>query len=519
MRKVLSASLALFAAALFGCSGTPAPAGTTGGTATSSTGGTTAATASGGTTAAAATSTGTSGTTGVPTTGGVTTGPTIGSSGPTSGTGSSGTTSTSSSSSTGGTSATTGVGPWPNAALTQYSPGEEIVDVSTDEAENIWAVSHDALYLLRPGQTQFKKFTDADGLHIANAGSPGIMNVAGGKAGEAFVGYNDVDVNRLPQITGDPTQDAPLYKGGLDHVQLNADGTLAVVHPNLHSNDYWVNYPDGGSDTDASFMEDRGTRRMVYDHASHPGTLYIGWNHGVDRFNWGQVDPVTGAMYGDHVHPIVDTYYPDGGVKTEYMGEWRGLAIDPTQNGTLWMGGEYTGGALGWTPGLHDWTCQSSNPLWCPNGANAFVHAWAKKWGAPLFPVASDGDPMNIRAVAVTPDGTTYFASGPQWNPGTDPVYGVAVFKNGQLSYLDPVSQMHLPSNQLMDMVAMPDGTLAIAVLDAGLYRYNPATGVTSQVQGVPAHINMLYLDKLVNPAALYVATDQGFTVVRDTNP
>jgi hypothetical protein len=382
--------------------------------------------------------------------------------------------------------------------------------VSTDEAQNLWAVSHTALYLLRPGQSTFRRYTAADGLNIANAASPGIMNVAGGHANEVFVGYNGADVSGLPQANGDPAHDAILKKGGIDHVSLNADGTLTVVHPDVHSDDYVVT-TNGVTETDFSYYEDRGTRRMLYDHHFHPGSLFVGWNHGVNRFDWGTTDPITHLPYADHVHPIV-TSQTSGGV-TEWMGEWRGLALDPTHSGMLWMGGQYTGGALNWTAGLYPWTCQRQS---C-NPANNFYRAWAKAYGTPLFPVQNDGDSMNIRAAAVTSDGTVYFASGPQWNPPFDPVYGVAVVTGWSLTYLDPISDLHLPSKQLMDMVAMPDGTLAFAVLDAGLFRYNPTTHQTFQVTGVPNHINMLYLDTTVSPAALYAATDQGFTVVRDS--
>ena len=496
MQKAMRAALIGAAAALWACGGTSAPA-----VPTDTGGGGTTGSVTAGSSASAST-----GTTGIQASGS-TASSASGSTGSTS-------SSTSSSGSTGGstTGVTTGPGPWPTQALTQYGPAqgltEPLVDVSTDEAQNIWAVSSDALYVMRPGDTAFRRYTDADGLHIANSTYPGVMNVAGGKPGEAFVGYNGAEwENGSPQVTGDPSIDAVLNEGGIDHVQLNADGTLTVIHPDIHSNDYVV-----GSETDFSFKEDRSTRRMLYDHYFHDGTLYIGWNHGVSRFDWAKTDPTTGSNFADHVHPIVTSTASDGTV-TEWMGEWRGLALDPAHDGMLWMGGQYTGGALAWTPTLYGWTCQRAD---CANGGNPFVHAWAMAWGGPLFPVSHDGDSMNIRGVAVTHDGTAYFASGPQWNPGVDHMYGVAVVKPEGVTYLDPGADLHLPSNYLMDVVAMPDDTLVFAVMGNGLFRYNPQTGQTAQMAGVPGDVNLIYLDKMVEPAALYAATGEGIFVVRD---
>src|SRR5947208_216313 len=96
------------------------------------------------------------------------------------------------------------------------APRNAVSQRAREGAETVRPVSHAAVYLLAPGGTSFLRYTDADGLHLANAGGPGIMNVAGGRAGEAFVGYNSADVSGLPQLNGDPAHDATLRKGGLD---------------------------------------------------------------------------------------------------------------------------------------------------------------------------------------------------------------------------------------------------------------------------------------------------------------
>ncbi|MHB8879485.1 MAG: hypothetical protein ACYC8T_37810, partial [Myxococcaceae bacterium] len=63
-----------------------------------------------------------------------------------------------------------GPGPWP---LTNRSYGLEhgilespVVGTSTDETQNLWVATHEALYLLEPGQTRFRRYDADDGLHL-----------------------------------------------------------------------------------------------------------------------------------------------------------------------------------------------------------------------------------------------------------------------------------------------------------------------------------------------------------------
>ena len=46
-------------------------------------------------------------------------------------------------------------GPWPLSDLTLYAAGQNltgtVIDAGPDDAQNIWAVTADALYVLRPG--------------------------------------------------------------------------------------------------------------------------------------------------------------------------------------------------------------------------------------------------------------------------------------------------------------------------------------------------------------------------------
>ena len=72
-----------------------------------------------------------------------------------------------------------------------------IIDAGPDQAQNIWAATSDALYVLRPGESAFRRFTASDGLHVQTFTDPAtgqatasnITAMAGGQANEVFVGY------------------------------------------------------------------------------------------------------------------------------------------------------------------------------------------------------------------------------------------------------------------------------------------------------------------------------------------
>ncbi|MHB1845039.1 MAG: hypothetical protein ACYCWW_09425 [Deltaproteobacteria bacterium] len=385
---------------------------------------------------------------------------------------------------------------WPDQPLTVYGPNSGIqelpvVGAQPDEAQNLWVVTHQALYLLRPGQTTFHRYTDADGLHLALSQPPGITAVAGGSAGQAYVGYEG-------WVDGTPNQDTQAQKdmGKLDQVTLNPDGTLTVFRFNVHDSDS-INY-----------WENRSVRRLLYDHTFHPGDLYVGFNHGVDRIN--------GDSYADHVHPEVCLGGCSNPQNTEMIGEWRGLAFDAKHGGAVWMGGEYTAGLLGWTSNLMSWIDNSANP---------FIVAFGDPYppSQPVFEPPQEGDSVDIRAIAVTPDGLVWFASGPEWSD-SDPQYGIAsyAFSSGGFTYYDPMS-LGFGTKALMDMVALPDGRLVFGTEYDGLRIWTPQNGQLfsmTVVDGLPGNqIQMMYLDTSVSPPALYVGTDGGLAVLRIQKP
>ncbi len=101
------------------------------------------------------------------------------------------------------------------AAFTLYGAAQgltgNIIDAGPDDGQNIWAVTPDSLYVLKPGDMTFTRFTAADGLHVQSFVDPhdrpavtNITAMAGGRAGEVFVGYYGFESDDRITDVGDP---------------------------------------------------------------------------------------------------------------------------------------------------------------------------------------------------------------------------------------------------------------------------------------------------------------------------
>jgi hypothetical protein len=373
-------------------------------------------------------------------------------------------------------------GPWPTADLTTWGASNglsgEVIDASPDDAQNIWAVTFDGLYVLRPGTTTFLKFTAANGLHIQPfidpLGNPSVTHitaVAGGHANEAFVGYLGYESdNRLMDT------DANKALGQADKITLSPAGTITVLRYEFRC-DYGSSW----------CWEDRTPRRMMFSHAgASAGHLFIGFDHGVTH--------VFNDHFGDHQHVEAWYHYPDGHT-TEKIGEQYGLAVQP--NGDLLTGSAYGVGMILWNADPHGWVDSRFD--------------WAFTTYGPGHSLDVPADYReDQRGVAITPDGNMWFASFDYGLASYNPVAA-----HGDFSQIRQWSAPGLPSTQLMDLAADPDGTLWIVDFGGRLLRFNPTTSAVTVWAGV-SDVRRIVMDTTVTPRALYVSMGgNGMAVVR----
>jgi hypothetical protein len=434
----------------------------------------------------------------------------------------------------GGGSQFGGPGPWP-VGNTTYGSGDGIqespvVGVSTDEKQNRWVATNKALYLLQPGQKSFRRFDASSGLHLQSnpvqycdtwapghecpiygaAADPGISEIVGGGPDEVFVGYYGKHDWNSP--TDGTFNDPWRHTGMIDRVRLKGDGTLDVVRFDMVA---------GNS---VEFWHNRTVMRMVYDHLTHPHELYVGTNHGVNKFSPDKWHPtIPGTWFNspennlqwmsDHLHPQTCYHHPCNASESDLrLGEWRGLAIAP--GGNLWVAGRWAAGEI---------TYVADNSVWFNRGGNSYAHAFGDPYAGncsgsrPVFCTPMEGDTVALSAVAVGKDGRVWFASNPTYS--ADPAYGIAAFDGTSFAYFDPVRDMGMSEVAVRDLVALPDGRLVLAGPNTGLVFWDPASGkrtVMRAGQGIPDdHVFRLEVDTMVNPPALHVSTWGGAAVLR----
>ena len=411
---------------------------------------------------------------------------------------------------------------------------------------------------MKPGDKSFHRYDAGDGLHLQSnpvqycdsnlalgdrscpifgaASNPGITEITGGGPNEVFVGYASDHNWGAP---GDGTWDDPLrHTGKVDRVRLKADGTLEVVRFDMVSGNtpmYW---------------HDRYVFRLVYDHFIHKHELYVGTEHGIDKISpdkWFEPKnkswPYLEYLYwmSDHLHPHVCMHQWctwNEGLDTQMMGGFAALAIAP--DGDLWCGSIWSAGKIIYTELAAELNPDGTpNPSgstgWFQRGGGAFTHNFGDHWCGsaghvqmwsdqarawvdtpcspgtgwpPVFPVPSPGDRATINAVTVTPDGMVWWSS---------PTYGIAKFNGHQFSYFTPGQAG--TSSIVTDLVALPDGRLAVATQSDGVMIWNPNTGAHTAFRagsGLPDNnVNRLELDMMVSPPALHVSTALGATTLR----
>lgn len=438
-------------------------------------------------------------------------------------------------------------GPWPIANVV-YGAADGIrespvVGLTTDEAQDRWLATPQALYLLRPGDRTSRRYDAGDGLHldgnpvsycddhpmasasdhcggtVSRGSGHAITKIVGGGPGEVFVGYSGDDGDGTIQCpakdvtlidAGADSCDPARHSGKLDRVRVAADGRLSVDRLDLVAN------RQGGN-----FWHDRTVQRLAFDHLVHPHTLYVGTNHGVTMILADKIrEPAPGEWYdnaysewmGDHLHARVCDPGPCPAVEgPQRMGDWAGLAVDA--RGNLWHAGRWTAGLITWT----------ANPVdWVSRGGGAFALAFGDPYPTapdaagfvdePVFRVAREGDSPHLTAVAVCPDGRVWFSSsGPSSGTGD----AVAVW-DGHAFTPFAATDLGLGESAVRDLVCLPDGRLVLGGYRSGAVVYDPAKRTSAPLPGLPGGaVWDLQVDRTVSPPALHVATDGGAAAIR----
>jgi hypothetical protein len=355
-------------------------------------------------------------------------------------------------------------------------------DASVDQGGNLWvAAGPDGLLLQRSGQQGFQRLTMADGLHPYGFPVGGsitvtqldVLSVAGGEAGNAYVGYNGIGdcEDEWDQHAAAP--DPNIYKSGdADHVWLSASG-IGVAHYDIYSGPGLVAAEPRGREKLCSIY------RIVYDGAH--GNVWVGANHGYaylspsytgDPMLLGEDSP---ASLVEHAHPAIDGYLTDDApVANDYLltGGYFGLTVGPA--GDLWVGGIYRTFHCQ-NPGdggLNFWGCEHEDQA----PANQ-LDLWKDA-------VSHDARPSQrvddyVTGLAVMNDGTVWASAR---NRAIDSTVSQAT--GAGLAHLDPSGRVYqyifdgLPSPHLTALAHDPlDDSLWIGS-EAGVSRYFPGKGL-----------------------------------------
>jgi hypothetical protein len=442
-----------------------------------------------------------------------------------------------------------------NSALYLMRPGEKTA-IRLDAADGLHLQSNPVQYCAD------QYFTSGDkSCRLGAAADPGISTIVGGGPNEVFVGY--WGYHNWADLTYDGEWfDVYRHTGKLDRVRIKTDSSGNPVLDKNGKIVLDVARFDMVSGNSPQYWHNRTVYRMIYDHFIHKHELYAGTEHGVDKFspdkwfepnkNWPFIDNL--YWMSDHLHPVTCKHQwctENEALNLQMMGEWRGLAL--TAAGDLWVAGKWSAGKIFYTAansqmnadgtpnpeGTTGWFQRGGNAYKDPKtgqsysfgfqfcGTNGTINMWnGSAWVTqgcspmsgtpPVFWPPAPGDPIGLSAVTETPDGKSWWASGPY---GGDPAYGLAMFDGHIFHYFDPIGDAGMLEYHVVDIVAWPDGRLILASPSSGLTIWDPnkKTHVSIRAgQGIPDdRIVQLEVDKMVDPPALHVATRGGAAVLR----
>ncbi|AGC48851.1 hypothetical protein MYSTI_07579 [Myxococcus stipitatus DSM 14675] len=418
-------------------------------------------------------------------------------------------------------------GPWPTDPLTNYSSKyaiPKVVAMGVDAAHNLWFLNRDRIGVLRAGTD--KVLWNSQPIGQASRGfgtSPDNLAtnsrvICGGKAGEAYVGYEAVnDIPGGQRIAGRGEADfseeryLEFQKGDVDAVTVSDDGTDIVLREHLFRSKGTSrpsrNEPIGiRNSNDFHYDEDRSVYSCVrVMQGPYEGEVYVGTNHGVTR--------IRGYEYSSHRHPAYWVTTPTGG-RSQRAGYTFGLGI--SKDGDLLIANDWKIGILPPNAALEWWDSEERKPE-MPAGVEPALYT-LNTFVDPVNPgndeTRGETAPFNFwRAFQQTADGSYYvgglgtglwqFQANPQrHNPS-------------KLSDSDYVRVQGANTDDYTALAATRDGSLFVGTADHGLWRLTP-TKQLEKVSGVSgAKVQQLIYDARVTPGALYALVDGKLYVLR----
>lgn len=250
---------------------------------------------------------------------------------------------------------------------------ETLLSTSMDEGGYLWAVSKNTLYLLRPGATSFEAYPNGRGevgtatCSTGPCQNTGLLSVAGGAPGEAWVGYAGVFQNGTE--VDDPS--VPLStreSGGAERFFATASGiqrdrSIGEACPTTTSSSgsplpmnalpdghiVFCTQPGVLAAEPSGRWKVRDVWTIAYNHGGGilqnqrqvgiPGDVFFGGNHGMAMWSHTREQTTRFAMQ-EHQHAGYNYWDASTGVTSLLTGDHHGVAIDPA-TGNVWMGADY----------------------------------------------------------------------------------------------------------------------------------------------------------------------------------
>ena len=258
----------------------------------------------------------------------------------------------------------------PSRADITWVPASNLVDASADEGGFVWAVSREGtLYLLRPGATHFEAYGIVNNGHGASGNrAAGLLSVAGGAPGEAWVGYEGVFQNGE---SDDPSVPLDIRQsGGADHFYATPTSVALDRHVM-----FWT--PPGVLAAEpAGRWKVRSIFSIVYNHGPSgvPGDVFFGGTHGTAMVH------ANGDME-EHQHAGYN-YCPTANWWdcSLVAGDHHGVAIHPA-TGNVWIGADFAEELLPYmTSSPHEWwNAHSCEAPWSTLCDGRSVRTWVNR--------------------------------------------------------------------------------------------------------------------------------------------